>query len=295
MPNTDTMKTIASTEVHYLHSDIVGDDYKIFVAKPPYPMAGDMKLPVVYALDANGAFASVVETARMLQLGGEMPSCYVVGIGYCKGSFPETMTLRARDYTPTQFSRFERGYPQIIGSSEPLHTGGAAAFLRFIREELKPWVVANFPGADANDATLTGTSFGGLFTVYSMLRAPDTFQRYLACSPSLLYDDEVMFALESESATTHIDLPLRAFFSCGAQENETEMMRALEPMPAPLRNAHQALWRLRMVELLTPFVAVLRKRNYPGLRLDCHVFEGENHMSVYPAALSRGLRSLFRS
>jgi hypothetical protein len=37
----------------------------------------------------------------------------------------------------------------------------------------------------------------------------------------------------------------------------------------------------------------LHDRGYDGLELDTFIFEGETHVSVAPAAMSRGLRVVF--
>ncbi len=40
---------------------------------------------------------------------------------------------------------------------------------------------------------------------------------------------------------------------------------------------------------------ILTLRAYKGLELTCHIFENETHLSVIPATMSRGLRSVFES
>jgi len=286
--------TIACTQVHYLQSRHVAGEFKLFVAAPWTPTLPGQKVPVVFALDANAQFGTVVETVRSLQFGGELPPCYVVGIGYPSDNLLDIFSLRSRDYTPTPSPSFETIYPQTMGSTARWQTGGAARFLRFIREELKPWVNASLPDADPDDTTIAGLSFGGLFATYTLLNAPDTFRRYIACSPSLLYDGEIMLMQERELAAGRSDLSARVFIACGALETEEEMIRFLDKQPPALKALMQKLWRPRMVELVVPFVEQLHQRGYPSLELEHMVFENEHHMSVYPAALSRGLREVFK-
>jgi len=295
MSNHDHSNVIAYTEVHYLHSAIVDDEYKLFVARSQLPTPPEQQLPVLYVLDANGTFGSVVEIARMLQLGGEMPACYVVGIGYRMGAFMETMPKRSRDYTPTRFARFETGYPMLSGMPGSVTTGGAPSFLRFIEMELKPWVAANLPSADTSDATLIGMSAGGACAIYALLQETHLFQRYLACSPALLWDDDALIRIEERSAGLRRDLHARLFLACGSLENKTALAEAEAAMPMPMRDAHAMVWQgMRMLEPLQAFSASLLARSYPGLKLDLQVFDEENHTSVFPAAVSRGLRFLFK-
>jgi hypothetical protein len=49
----------------------------------------------------------------------------------------------------------------------------------------------------------------------------------------------------------------------------------------------------RQVGNFRSFVGRLREHRYPGLRLDAVVFPDEYHMTVYPAAVARGLVKLF--
>jgi uncharacterized protein len=285
---------IAQSEVRFLRSEIIGDEFKLFIAHPVVPVAPGQKVPVIYALDANGAFGTVTETARLLQMTGDVPNAYVIGIGYRKGSLIDTLAIRSRDYTPVESASFNQNYPKIMGLKEPVTTGGAPAFLRFVREELRPYVESEF-AADPSDATISGASFGGLFPTYVLLNQPDTFQRYIICSPSLLYEYDLMFRQETAYAEGHQDLAARVFLTCGALENEQEGLAQLEKLPPEMVSAVREVWggRMQMVELLHPFAEQLRSRRYPNLELTVHVFPEEHHHSVYPAAVSRGLRVVF--
>lgn len=49
-----------------------------------------------------------------------------------------------------------------------------------------------------------------------------------------------------------------------------------------------------MLSNLREFLSVLESRKYEGLIWGSHLFEGENHVSVIPATISRGLRSVYR-
>jgi hypothetical protein len=48
-----------------------------------------------------------------------------------------------------------------------------------------------------------------------------------------------------------------------------------------------------MVSNLIDLSAVLHQRQYPNLQLTHQVFPDETHMSVFPMAVSRGLRAVF--
>ncbi len=117
-------------------------------------------------------------------------------------------------------------------------------------------------------------SLGGMFVMHTLLTAPTTFQRYLAGSPALYWGERRMFEAEAALAATAKDLPARLFMSVGA-----------------LEEAHDV--DCRMVSNLYEMDARLRQRAYPGLDMTFQVFPDETHVSVYPAALARGLTTLF--
>ena len=72
------------TRTHHFKAEANGREYRVFVSTPT-ARKPDAPLPVLYALDANGGFGTVVETARMMMLGNEIEPMIVVGIGYNAG------------------------------------------------------------------------------------------------------------------------------------------------------------------------------------------------------------------
>ena len=163
---------------------------------------------------------------------------------------------------------------------ESLPSPGANAFLHFIREELKPFINANYR-TDPNDSTYVGFSGGGTFGLYTLFHHPDTFNRYVIGSPPIHWDNKVVLTYESNYAEHHNDLPVRLFMSVGRREQSDDPLPLIEP-------SHQFVTNLKTV------ANTLQERHYPGLQLTLHVFEDETHMSVIPATFSRGLRAVFR-
>jgi len=256
--------------------------FVIDVCRPALPVSGGQKVPVVYVLDGNGAFGLTAQTAQMLQLGQDpIPPMLIVGIGY---QFDRSNAVRAqhafsrtRDFTPTNDPAWlstQRAALQAQGMDAEVSAGGAAAFLRFITEELKPFIAERYPTVDSNDQTLIGMSLGGLFTLYTLFEQPAAFQRYLVVSPAVWWDQRMICRQEAVLAARANDLPVRLFLAVGALE---------EAAGAPY-------WP---VSGLADLAAALRGRNYPSLRMTHHVFPDEHHMSVLPGAVSRGLRSVF--
>ncbi|HEY0436933.1 MAG TPA: alpha/beta hydrolase-fold protein [Phenylobacterium sp.] len=272
--------TVAWTATHRLTAPEIGQDFLIEVAWPVSPVAPGEKVPVVYVLDGNLAFAMTAQIARSLQYGPfPLPKTLVVGIGYHdaydrKGLRPGQ--LRMRDLTPCNDEAIEarlRAAPPPWGMPPGIRFGGAAAFLRFIETAVKPFVASRYP-VDQDDQTLLGTSAGGLCALYALFTAPESFKRYVAISPALHWGERHLFDLEAQLAARTPDLPVQLFLGVGGCEE-----------------AHDA--DQKMVSNLYELDSRLRRRAYPSLDIGFHVFPDETHMSVYPAGVSRGLSTVF--
>ncbi|HEY0946688.1 MAG TPA: alpha/beta hydrolase-fold protein [Opitutaceae bacterium] len=248
--------------------------YRVFVAWPdgPAPAAG---FPVVYVLDGNAWFASVVETVRVLsgnmQGTGVVPAI-VVSVGYPTDK-PHDSARRTRDYTPA-----------TGGGETPAGSGGADAFLAFLEQELKPAIARDWP-VDPTRQTLIGHSFGGLFVVHALLTRPEAFQNYVAVSPSIWWNGCAVLANEAGLADRLMRAPgvRRVFLAAGEFEQAAD--------PARTRSAERlaTLLERRMVDNARELIE--RLAALPGRPLEAQFayFPQENHGSVVPGAISRAL------
>lgn len=150
-------------------------------------------------------------------------------------------------------------------------SGGAPAFLHFIAGELVTWLAREYRTTD--ERILVGHSYGGLFASWVAVTRPELFTGLVAVSPSLWYADGMIFELEDEAARTRDDLPLRFYLEVGDQE-----VNGRWDMPGDL----------------TRFARALEARDYPSLGIEWHVAENETHNSIFPRALSNGLRFVLR-
>jgi len=251
-----------------LRSNALDEALRIDVAPPLGFAANQAALPAVYVLDGNGMFALVAQTVRLLEIGNELPPLLIVGVGYATDSMKDVMTKRMRDLTPS--------FAEVPGEGSA--GGGADAFLTFINAQLKPFIAERF-NVDAKDSTIVGDSLGGLFALHTLFTQPASFDRYVAGSPSLWWDNGLAFRQEAECAARSPKLASRLFMSVDGLEEDPNNDR-LRPFA--------------MVSNLERMTSTLQRRAYPGLKLDTVVFPAETHLSVIPATMSRGLRSVFR-
>jgi predicted alpha/beta superfamily hydrolase len=193
---------------------------------------------------------------------GDLPELVLVGVGYVGSDTRHSYRLhRSRDYTPA-FSK-EGGY----GPAYQKQSGGGPRFVEFIADELIPAIEETYRGD--GERVLVGHSYGGLFAAWTMLSRPELFRRYLVVSPSLWYKDHMMLDFAKLYVKSHTELIADAFFTVGDREVNERWN-----MPADLEN----------------FYVTLTDKPLSVFRSELFIWEGETHNSVFPAALTRGLR-----
>lgn len=248
-------------EVRNLTSQVNGVEYELRIALPHgYDTAPERGFPVVYTLDADYSFLIARNVTDHLAERSHLREVLVVGIAY--GGPLRYRRNRTRDYTPVFVP--DGGY----GPEYQKVSGGGAKFLKALETEILPFVDRHYRTLP-DDRTLVGHSYGGLFTLWTLLTRPGLFDRYVAVSPSLWYDDELALKLEETYAQSHDALPGRVYLCVGSREGSSE---------------------IDMVGDFRDFVAQLEKHDYEGLEFDHLVMADETHNSIFPGCLSNGLR-----
>lgn len=262
-------------EVRDLRSQVINQDLRLYIKLPWYYDRNDKSYPVLFCLDANRSFPLYSTTSLIVETPGTgSPEIVIVGVGYqvdddrIKG-LVQWAAWRTRDFLPERREKTEAYWNQLLssllGGEEILvQSGGASLFLQSLQEEIIPFIQQNYR-VSIHDQGLAGYSYGGLFTLYALFHAPETFQRYFAGSPTM-YDR--LFDYEQDYASTHHDLEAKPFITAGSREPDV-----IEPVQ-------------RMVENL-------QSRGYPGLEVTFHLFENEGHRSAMGAAISRALYTLY--
>ncbi|WP_151821313.1 alpha/beta hydrolase [Acinetobacter oleivorans] len=168
-----------------IKSKNTGHDYLIQIYKPPVapPQQG---YPVLYILDGNATFPSAANIAQSIGAGSAklgLDPLMIVAVGYPQQKTFD-MQKRAYDYTPKPSAEFQ--------AQGKYKYGGADKFINFLNDELKPEIAKQFP-INSQQQSLYGHSFGGLLVLYHFFQKPDAFQRYFAASPSLWFDQSMLF------------------------------------------------------------------------------------------------------
>ena len=260
---------VPSTEVIALRSKHTGAAYQLFVALPSDYRTSKQTYPVVYMLDADYSFALVRNVVQHFVEREDLPPMILVAIAYPGAAADRAVYRmnRTRDYTPAYAP--DGGY----GAEYQKVSGGGPKFRAFIATELMPLIERRYR-ADANDRTIIGHSYGGLFGTYVLFTQPDLFNRYILISPSLWYSNRIALTMEESAARSGIKPDARVFFAVGSLENQ----------PAANRP---------MVDDLTELVTKMKSRSNPRLTVRHRIYDGETHNSVFPGAVTRGLLTVF--
>lgn len=257
---------IPRAEQWTLRSQAENRTYRIIVAQPEGepPASG---YPVIYLLDGNSVFGTMAEAMR---LQGRRPDktgvdpAIIVGIGYeTEAPFAPD---RFFDYTPVPSTEYTR---RSDGAELP-EQGGAAAFLQFIEEELKPRIASEFR-IDPNRQTIFGHSLGGLFVLYALFTKPTAFRHYIAGSPSIHWSKEFLLEQERTFTARIRKEPVNVRLLLGVGELEKSHVS---------RNCESARELAERLSSLADW----------GVSAVYKEFEDEGHVSVLPVLISRALR-----
>ena len=168
-------------------SRVLGNRRDLVVWLPPGMDGRKRRHPVVYFQDGQNLFDPLTaflgqawhagETAAALIRAGEIEPPIMVGIY-------NTGFARMDEYAPTRgkFSGWD---------GEPCRSRGLARrYVRFMAEEVKPFIDARYPTLpDPADTAIAGSSMGGLVALYAALWQPRVFGAAGVLSPSAWWDD----------------------------------------------------------------------------------------------------------
>lgn len=147
-------------------------EYRDIYVQLPANYNANQRYPVAYVLDGE-VFLPTVSNVQDYYSGGFTPEMILVGISNNKN--------RMRDLTTSTIK-------EMYGMPFNEENGAANNFIKFIETELIPFIEKKYPVT--NFRTLIGHSYGGLFTIYTLIHHPKLFSNYLAIDPSLDWDNQ---------------------------------------------------------------------------------------------------------
>ena len=141
-----------------------------------------------------------------------------VGIGYPAGDDLEYVTSRRMyDFSPN-VDEFQIDHLNASPlTSMEVKGGGAPDFIRFMTEELWPWIESNYNVTD--DRTYVGDSMGGLFGCYTLFNHHGFFNRYIIGSPWICWNNPLVFDYEEQYFGANADLDAVVYIAAGGAED----------------------------------------------------------------------------
>lgn len=243
--------------------------YRIDLAIPrrAAPPAG---YPVLYMLDGNAALAALREN-WLAELDRHGPPLLVM-IGYASDLY-FVPAARTYDYTPAASS----GAPLFDDAERQRPAGGAAQFRALLETRIKPQVEARV-AVDRRRQGLWGHSYGGLFVLDTLFSSPQSFQNYVAVSPSLWWQSGLLLQGERQLAA---DARARLLVLRGGRES-----RPRQPGELPAERARA----MAAVPADAPRQLAERLAAHAGLRVEYREFSGLEHGPMLPASMLPALR-----
>jgi len=247
MSNTVTVKAgddkVVIGEKVTIQSKALDEERTMLVYLPKSYDLTSSGYPVMYLLDGGHHFHHATGIVQFLSSQGLMPEMIVVAI---------TNVDRGRDFTPTKIEK------------KPT-TGGADKFMSFLSDELVPYVDKNYRTQPYN--ILIGHSLGGTFAAYAFLSQPETFDAYIAISPYLAYDENLLVKKAETSLKSSYNDSKQFYMTLGD-----------EP---------------KYVESVENFTKIVKSNSPEGLEFSYVVMKDENHGSIPHLSIYNGLESIY--
>ena len=200
-----------------ISSNVLEEERVINIYLPlGYAEDSTKKYPVIYLLDGSRDedfihIAGIVQFANFSWI-NILPQTIVVGIGNVD---------RRKDFTsPSDNKQDLIDFPS---------SGYSRNFIRFIEEELQPFIDASFK--TSVERTLIGQSLGGLLATEILFRQPDLFDNYIIVSPSLWWNDEKLL-----KSTPRIPQSEKSIYIAVVKEGEV-MERTARQLHEKLKNS----------------------------------------------------------
>lgn len=268
-------KPIIIGQIDSLQSKILNEKRIIWVHIPKsYSRGSTQRYPVVYLLDGDSHFSSVVSLIEQFStINGNMlcPEMIVVGI---------PNTDRTRDLTPTS----GRGLVPSPDDSLLLKmSGGGENFTAFIERELMPYIDSLYPTLPYR--VFIGHSFGGLMVINTLVHHPNLFNAYVAIDPSMWWDSQKLLNESRQVFATQQFAGKSLFVGiANTMEPELDTLRVLTDTTT-FNNHIRSILRLNQV---------VKANSQNRLRYLGKYYDDENHGSVPLISEYDALRFIFK-
>ena len=251
-----------------IYSKTLEEYRRIYIQLPDsYLTENDEKYPVVFILDGE-VLLPTVNNFQNFYSGGFTPEMVLVGISNAKN--------RRRDLTTSKIK-------ETNGRPFNGENGKASNFSDFIEKELIPFIENKYPVT--NFRTLIGHSYGGLFTIYTLINHPHLFTNYLAIDPSLDWDNQKLLKEAQGAFATQKYENKSLFMSLSGQLH-------MQDSKVTIDNVMQDTTELTLFSRSNiAFSNLVKKNAKNGLTFEWKFYPGDLHGTVAFPSIMDGLIS----
>jgi predicted alpha/beta superfamily hydrolase len=210
-----------------------------------YIPGSDETYTTIYMVDGEWNTENMAFIHRFARNEGYLPHAVLVGIS---NIYIDGRNQRDRDFLPAN---------------------NVEAFLDFIEDELIPFVEDRYPAG--SDRILFGHSYGGVFSMYTLLTRPHLFESYIASDPPFIWNDRYLIRLAEETLREQHDLN-KTLWIAGIEATYNNM--GIDSMHAVLEtNAPEPLFWKSVAYPNETHNSVRLKGIYDGLKF---IYDGYN-------------------
>lgn len=241
-----------------VHSRILNQNRHILIY-PPASYNKQKKYPVIYVLDGRQHTVFTGSSVGRLAEAGVIPEMIVVGIPNWD---------RTKDLTPTHTTKDQKGRE----SDSQKTSGGGNNFVDFIEKELFKYVDSAY--STMNYRIFVGHSYGGLLVTNTLFSERNLFNSYISIDPSLWWDNYYLVRKINDN-------PQFSF------NNNVLYTSSIIDYKNPNDSSNNGVGIVALEKLL-------QNKSLKGLDYVFENFADNNHPSVPPISIIKGLRYIFR-
>lgn len=260
-------------KIDSLQSEILKENRKLMIHVPnsgSNSIFAKKKYPVLYVLDGDGHFTSIVGLMKQFSGNNLIPEMIVVAI---------PNTDRTRDLTP---SKAKPNPPMVpVGLAEA--SGGGKNFLAFLEKELVPYIDKTYPTEPYR--MIIGHSFGGLFVMDALLDKPELFNSYISIDPSIWWNNSNLLNAYKKSSLKDDKYKNKSLYIGIANTLEKDIdTLAARKMKGPMVDHFNAMFEIR---------DFIRSKKHDDFYFKSKYYPNDSHGSVPLITAYDGLRFIF--
>jgi len=199
-----------------IFSEILNENRALTIRLPDgYNADSTEKYEVIYILDGEWNMNNFAFIYGFAMEDKFVPPVILVAL---PNTYIEGQNMRDRDFLPLEMKDNERA-------------GGADKFIAFLRTEAIPYIEDHYATNGVN--SLYGHSYGGLFSMYTLLSNPDMFENYYCTDPPLGWEKGYLKKLAEESFAKDPELEKKLWIAGTSHNSSVKDMRKFLEKSAP--------------------------------------------------------------